>query len=92
MACHDTGAVTRLLDRLEAKGLVQRQRSAEDRRVIDLELTAEGKNVAGEVPKVIVQLANQVLAGFSQEEFGLFKEMLNRALLNARSLNDAEVP
>ena len=92
LACHDTGAVTRLLDRLEAKGLVSRRRSAEDRRVIHLELTAEGEKVAGEVPKVIVQLANQVLAGFSKQEFDLFKDMLNRALSNARSLNDVEAP
>ena len=92
MACHDTGAVTRLLDRLEAKSLVNRQRSAEDRRVIHLELTAEGRSVASEVPKLIVQLANQVLAGFSQEEFLLFREMLNRALVNARSLNEGEAP
>lgn len=92
MACHDTGAVTRLLDRLEAKGLVRRQRSAEDRRVVRLELTVEGESVAGEVPKVIVQFANQVLSGFSRDEFFQFKGMLNRALDNVSLLNDVEAP
>ena len=33
----DTGAMTRLLDRLEAKGLVRRVRSVQDRRVVNLE-------------------------------------------------------
>src|SRR6218665_724338 len=35
----DPGAMTRLLDRLEAKGLCKRVRSSEDRRVVNVELT-----------------------------------------------------
>jgi len=37
---HDSGALTRVLDQLESRGLVLRQRSAEDRRAIELHLTA----------------------------------------------------
>src|SRR5688572_14679717 len=37
----DAGAMTRTLDRLEAKGLVTRVRSSQDRRVVNLELTEE---------------------------------------------------
>jgi DNA-binding MarR family transcriptional regulator len=90
IACHDTGAVTRLLDRLESKGLVQRLRSAVDRRVVKLELTEEGARVAAEVPKIIAHLANQVLAGFTEDEFVQFKALLNRALLNANALEPGE--
>ena len=36
---YDTGAMTRILDRLEAKGLVRRERSREDRRTVVLRLT-----------------------------------------------------
>lgn len=89
-ACHDTGAVTRVLDRLEAKRLVQRLRSAEDRRVINLELTDEGKRVAAEVPQIIAQLSNQVLVGFSHDEFVVFKDLLNRALANAQRINQGD--
>jgi DNA-binding MarR family transcriptional regulator len=42
----DTGGMTRLLDRLETKGLVRRVRSSEDRRVVNLELTGEGRAAA----------------------------------------------
>lgn len=87
MGCHDTGAVTRLLDRLEAKALIRRLRSAEDRRVINLELTPEGEQVAAEVPKILANLANEVLAGFSLDEFQLFRNLLGRALSNAQALN-----
>jgi DNA-binding MarR family transcriptional regulator len=90
IACHDTGAVTRLLDRLEAKTLIRRVRSAEDRRVVNLELTNEGKQVAAEVPKILANLANEVLEGFSQEEFLVFRNLLGRALNNALALNAPE--
>ena len=90
IACHDTGAVTRLLDRLEGKGLVQRLRSAEDRRVVKLALTEEGTRVAAEVPRIISDLANQMLTGFSEDEFVQFKALLNRAMLNASAFESGE--
>ena len=62
IACHDTGAVTRLLDRLEAKGLVRRVRSAEDRRVVNLELTDAGHSAAKDIPGVLCNVQNALLA------------------------------
>ncbi len=41
----DTGAMTRMLDRLEAKGLLARNRSATDRRVVMLTLTDQGREL-----------------------------------------------
>ena len=38
---YDAGAMTRMLDRLETKGLIRRNRSAQDRRLMYLELTEE---------------------------------------------------
>jgi DNA-binding MarR family transcriptional regulator len=90
IACHDTGAVTRLLDRLEAKTLIRRVRSAEDRRVVNLELTTEGEQVAAEVPKILANLANEVLEGFSPDEFAQFKNLLRRALNNVLAINAPE--
>ena len=46
----DAGAITRMLDRLEAKNFVRRVRSADDRRVVNLEITDEGREVAGHIP------------------------------------------
>ena len=90
IACHDAGSTTRLLDRLEAKGLVQRVRSAEDRRVVNLELTEEGKKIAAQVPQIIVELANEVLRGFSRDEFDQFTNLLTRALANARAVSEGD--
>lgn len=40
---HDAGATTRLIDQLEQRGLLSRERNTEDRRVVDLTVTAAGK-------------------------------------------------
>ena len=45
----DAGAMTRMLDRLESKVLIQRERSTEDRRVVQLNLTEQGAEVAADV-------------------------------------------
>src|SRR6201996_2107609 len=39
---YDAGAMTRMIDRLESKGLIRRNRRPEDRRVVYIELTEEG--------------------------------------------------
>ena len=49
----DAGAMTRMLDRLENKGLLRRIRSSEDRRVVNLELTEEGRVAARQIPAVL---------------------------------------
>ncbi|HTH95309.1 MAG TPA: MarR family transcriptional regulator [Rhodocyclaceae bacterium] len=87
--CIDTGAVTRMLDRLEDKALVQRVRSAEDRRVVNLILTEEGAYLADKViPSVLSDTLNEVLAGFSTSEYEQFKSLLLRALDNANRMNE----
>lgn len=84
--CHlDAAAMTRLLDRLEAKGLCQRLRSQEDRRVVNLELTEAGREAAKEIPVVLSRVQNAYLAGFTQEEFEALKGFLRRILANAEA-------
>lgn len=89
----DAGAMTRLLDRLEAKGLCRRERSTEDRRVVRIALTPEGEQAAAQVPVVLSQIMNETLAGFTRDEWSTLKSLLRRMLENAetqRSRIDAE--
>lgn len=90
VACADAGAVTRLLDRVEAKGLVRRVRSQADRRVVHLELTDKGVEAADVVPQVIAGVIDVLLAGFTDDESVQLKSMLKRVLVNARTLRDGE--
>jgi DNA-binding MarR family transcriptional regulator len=79
----DPGSMTRLLDRLEAKGFCRRLRSTDDRRVVRIELTAEGQSAADLVPVELSQVMNEHLAGFSNDEWNLLKSFLQRMLDNA---------
>lgn len=84
--CHlDGGAMTRLLDRLEAKGLCRRVRSLADRRVVNIELTEAGRAAAEGIPAVLSRVQNAHLAGFSVEEFETLKGFLRRILGNAQN-------
>lgn len=82
----DVGAMTRTLDRLEAKGLVKRVRSSEDRRVVNLELTDEGRATAKKIPAVLCRVQNAHMRDFSEAEWQLLKGMLRRILDTACEL------
>ncbi len=86
----DPGALTRLLDRLEAKGLVRRERSNEDRRVVIVTMTEQGQQATAEVPAVLSDIFNQLLAGFTREEWRSLVSMLQRLAINGDALRAAE--
>lgn len=65
----DTGLMTRMLDKLEAKGLLKRSRSADDRRVVNLSLTKKGDEVAARIPEIAPQVLNARLRKFTKAEF-----------------------
>lgn len=81
----DAGAMTRMLDRLEAKGLVRRVRSSDDRRVVNVELTAEGASAARVIPGVLCEVQNAHLAGFTSAEWDALKASLRRMLENGEA-------
>jgi len=85
----DPGATTRLLDRLEAKGLCKRIRSTEDRRVVNLELTPDGDAAADKVPAALAEVMNAHLAGFSKTEWQALLGYLRRMLANGEAMRDA---
>lgn len=78
----DTGAMTRMLDRLEAKGLLARARSVSDRRVVRLELTAEGLKVAAQIPHLLADVLNLHLRDFKADELLTLMGYLQRMLAN----------
>jgi DNA-binding MarR family transcriptional regulator len=76
----DTGLMTRMLDKLEARGLLERSRSIEDRRVVNLELTKEGEAIAAQLPSIAPVVLNRRLKRFTKAEFEEFRRLLNKFL------------
>ena len=82
----DAGSMTRLLDRLEAKQLVRRVRSCDDRRVVNIELTDAGRVAAKSIPEILCRVQNAHLTGFSVEEWQILTGYLQRILDTAQAL------
>ncbi len=85
--CHiDSGGLTRLLDRLEGKGLVRRERAPHDRRVVQVALTDAGRAVAGQLPALLGGTQEQLLLGFDQAEQDALRAYLDRLETNLQAL------
>ncbi|HET7757895.1 MAG TPA: MarR family transcriptional regulator, partial [Steroidobacteraceae bacterium] len=84
---YDAGAMTRMLDRLEAKGLIRRRRSPEDRRLVHLELTEEGRAAYPRMREISMSVQNRFLHGFSRAEARTLEGFLERMLENAQPLD-----
>ena len=80
---YDPGAMTRMIDRLEAKKLIRRVRCAHDRRAINLELTEEGRSIVPKMRNHVVGVINRFLHGFTQSEARQFENFLQRMIANA---------
>jgi len=72
----DSGTLSPLLKRLEALGLVQRTRSAEDERRVDVSLTDAGRSMSTKASGVPQRLADA--AGLTAAELNQLHDTLNR--------------
>lgn len=72
--------ITRLVDRLEGSGLVERERTAEDRRVVLVRITKRGLKLLEELDEPVVALHREQLGHLTRDEL----TALNRLLVKAR--------
>ena len=68
--------VVALVDNLERKGLVERRRSAVDRRNHELHLTAEATRVLGAMREIGMAHERDICAGLSPEQHAQLKALL----------------
>ncbi len=76
----DSASMTRMVDRLEKRGLISRVRKSGDRRVIDLVLTPDGQKLGRRLPSVYAAVVNSNFAGFSPDEMATLKSLLRKSL------------
>lgn len=78
----NAGGVVRSIDRLEAKGWIERIRSVEDRREVHLNLTAQGRKLIEQIPLVLQESNSLALKGFSDDEERSLINLLERLAQN----------
>jgi DNA-binding MarR family transcriptional regulator len=78
--CHDMGALTRVVDDLEEEGLVRRERTERDRRVVEIALTPQGRRYLQTGKRLAVELLNSVLTPFSRQEIETLIALLQRMM------------
>lgn len=72
------GNVTYVMDRLEDQGLVVRERSDDDRRVVKAKLTAEGRGLISEVFPGHAAFVRDAVSHLSAEEQDDLRKLLKR--------------
>lgn len=72
------GAVSMRIDRLERDGKVIRNRSMEDRRIVLVSLTDEGRELIERIHPLHVQAQSQLLADLSAEDVGALEPLLRK--------------
>jgi len=87
LACREVGCrlitrdpdITRLLDRMESRGLIARAREAHDRRVVKTRITAEGLRLLGELDKPVREFHRRQLRHFPEKQLRQLSNLLDRA-------------
>ena len=77
--------ITRLLDRLEAKSLVRRERCKEDRRQVHCWITAAGLELLGRLDAPILQATREGFKPLSRETTRVLVDLLDRVRAGFRS-------
>jgi len=73
-----TSNTSRLVDKLVDKGFVERQLCSNDRRKLDIVITAKGLELLEEVSPVMEEGLTGILGNLSKEEAGLLNQLLDK--------------
>jgi MarR family transcriptional regulator, organic hydroperoxide resistance regulator len=76
------GTLTGVLDRMEERSLVRRERDLQDRRIWRIWLTDAGKELEKVLPPISAELRDQAMHGISLADRELFSQLLNQAIAN----------
>ncbi len=80
---YDRGAMSRMIDRLESKGLIRRVPLAHTRRGMALEVTDAGKAAFPKMQACLGKVINRLLKGVSKAQVREVEKTLKRMLANS---------
>ncbi|MBD2119656.1 MULTISPECIES: MarR family winged helix-turn-helix transcriptional regulator [Trichocoleus] len=76
------GTLTGVLDRMEERGLIRRERDSQDRRIWRIWLTDAGKQLHEVLPPIAVEIRDSALVGISSSERQQFSNLLDQMITN----------
>lgn len=85
----DTSTIGGVIDRLESRGLMQRNPSENDRRVHLLSLTPEGDKVLEQVFPLVVQAQERILGPLSSKDRAEFMRIIKALVIGNNELSRA---
>ena len=80
----DSASVTRIIDLLIKKGLLERDIHSDDRRRTELNLTKKGKNTLDKVQKIVSENRKKALKGIDEKKVNELRETLNAIIVNCK--------
>ena len=85
----DKPKATRALQKLEARGLVQRAVEERDRRQVRLSLTRRGRTLLGEIARLALDWERDLLAGLAADDRAAFERIMTTLAERAKRQGDA---
>lgn len=76
------GTLTGVLDRMEERELIRRERDHQDRRICRIWLTEAGKHLKEVLPPIAVEIREQAMEGINQDERDRLSNLVNLAIAN----------
>ncbi|MBD2580105.1 MarR family transcriptional regulator [Oscillatoria sp. FACHB-1406] len=76
------GTLTGVLDRMEQRNLIRRERDRRDRRIWRIWLTEEGRELETQLPPLAVTLREEAFAGVSGRDREILSDAIDRAIAN----------
>ncbi len=84
------GTMTGVLDRMEERGLIFRERDQEDRRIWRTWLTQKGKDMGKTLPPIVSQNREKLFSGVAAADLECFNNVLEKLIDNAKSISERQ--
>jgi DNA-binding MarR family transcriptional regulator len=82
----DAPAATGIISRLEQIGLVERRHDREDRRVVKVYLTGEGRDISRTLVFAVEEFERRLKLGFAEGELDRFLAQLHRLIIDTAEI------
>ena len=86
----DASRISRIISSLVDKGLLQRRRRFDDRRIVMLTLTDDGKEVTSQILQELDLQSNMLAEGIEVEDMRVFASVVSRMVANHTAIQGAE--